>query len=136
MTIFHLRDLMSGSRTRIKAEAVKVITVPHFKGLKVEAMFEFALQHEDVMKAFPAVQRERDDLPRPYVANVINTLKHTEFSNWVKQMVNDRHQLRTQQMDTIQMDPEIKRYYDASTAVSGKHLLIWTFDMSLDKLAK
>ena len=41
MTIFHLRDLMSGSRTRIKAAEVKVLTVPHFKGLKEDAMFEF-----------------------------------------------------------------------------------------------
>jgi hypothetical protein len=35
MTIFHLRDLISGKRKRIKAADVKVITVPHFKGLKV-----------------------------------------------------------------------------------------------------
>ena len=42
MTIFHLRDLMSGKRRRIKATDVKVITVPHFKGLKLEAMFEWA----------------------------------------------------------------------------------------------
>jgi len=42
MTIFHLRDLMYGLRKRIKAADVKVITVPHFKGLKVQAMFEWA----------------------------------------------------------------------------------------------
>ena len=42
MTIFHLRELMSGLRKRIKAAGVKVITVPHFKGLKVQAMFEWA----------------------------------------------------------------------------------------------
>ena len=42
MTIFHLRDLVSGERTRIKAVDVKVKTVPHFKGLKLEAMYAFA----------------------------------------------------------------------------------------------
>jgi hypothetical protein len=58
MTIFHLRDLMAGSRTRIKAENVKVIQVPHFEGLKVEAMLEWASEHSDVMKALPIVKRE------------------------------------------------------------------------------
>ena len=55
MTIFHLRDLISGQRMRIKAVDVKVITVPHFKGLKLEAMFNFAWEYEDLMKCFPSV---------------------------------------------------------------------------------
>ena len=96
MTIFHLRDLVAGTRKRIKAVDVKVITVPHFKGLKLEAMFEFASQFEEVMKAFPTVRREREDLPRSYVANVINTLRPGEFGTWVNRLVNDRHQLRAQ----------------------------------------
>ena len=123
MTVFHLRDLMSGRRRRIKADDVKVIQVPHFKGLKVEAMYQFAAQHADVMLAFPSVQRERDDLPRTYIANVINTLKTEDFQAWVDQMVNQRHELRQEQKDTIQMDPEIAQYYNQSTAVSGKCLL-------------
>ena len=40
---------------RIKAVDVKVITVPHFKGLKLEAMFNFAWEYEDLMKCFPSV---------------------------------------------------------------------------------
>ena len=71
---------MSGARSRIKAENVKVITVPHFEGLKIEAMLEWAQQYPDVMKHFPVTLREREDLPRPYVANVIHTLKPQEFS--------------------------------------------------------
>ena len=42
MTIFHLRDLMAGKRKRIKAVDVKVIQVPHFKGLKIDAMYDWA----------------------------------------------------------------------------------------------
>jgi len=72
------------------------------------------------MKAFPLPKRERDDLPRPYVANVINTLRYNEFGTWVFKKVNERHQLRAQQQDTIQMDPEIKHLFDISTATSGK----------------
>ena len=75
MTIYHLKELMAGTRTRIHSDRVKHITVPHYEGLKVEAMFEWAAQFPEVMKAFPVTLREREDLPRPYVANVINTLK-------------------------------------------------------------
>ena len=94
MTIYHLRDLVSGDRTRIKATDVKVRTVPHFKGLTLDAMYYFAATYPDVMKAFPSVKRERDDLPRAYVVNVINTLKPQEFGTWVDRLVNDRHKAR------------------------------------------
>ena len=76
------------------------------------------------MKAFPSVLREREDLPRPYVANVINTLQPNEFAVWVNKKVNERHDARAQQQDSIQMDPEIKRYFDLSTATSGKYFLL------------
>ena len=75
MTIYNLKELMAGTRKRIHADAVKHITVPHFEGLKVEAMLEWAAQYPEVMKYFPVTLREREDLPRPYVANVINTIK-------------------------------------------------------------
>ena len=120
MTIFHLRDLMSGERKRIKAVDVKHITVPHFKALKVEAMIQFASQYEDVKKALPSVEREVLDLPRPYLANVINTLKPKEFQLWVDTKVNERHQERVQQRDTIQMDPQIAQVFRDSTAISGR----------------
>jgi len=92
---------MNGKVTRIKADDVKVIQVPHFKGLKLETMFEWAAQHPEVMQAFPLVQRERDDLPRTYVANIINTLKPDEFKGWVDQKVNERNEARQEQQDVI-----------------------------------
>ena len=85
-------------------------------------MFDWAATKQEVMQAFPSVQREREDLPRPYVANVINTLKADEFGSWVKRKVNERNEARQSQQDTIQMDPEIKRFFEASTATSGKFL--------------
>ena len=118
MTIFHLKDLMAGKRRRIKAVDVKVITVPHFKGLKVEAMFAWAKAFPEVMRAFPTIQREIDDLPRPYVANVINTIKPLEFATWVNRKVDERHEARTVQQDNIQMDAEINACYLASNATS------------------
>ena len=37
MTIWHMRDLISGDRRRIKEMNVKQINVPYFEGLKIES---------------------------------------------------------------------------------------------------
>ena len=73
VTIFHMRDLVSGKKIRIKDVDVKHIIVPHFEGLKVETMLEYAETKPFVMACLPAVQRERESLPRQYLANVIYT---------------------------------------------------------------
>ena len=55
MTIYHMSDLASGKRRRIKNEDVKVITVPHFEGLKIESMLEYAAMHPEVMETLPII---------------------------------------------------------------------------------
>ena len=37
MTIWHMRDLISGDRRRVKEADVKQINVPYFEGLKIES---------------------------------------------------------------------------------------------------
>ncbi len=64
VTIFHLKDLMSGKCTRIKSKDIKHISVPCFKGLKIERMLEFAEKYPEAMKVLPIVDKEREKLPR------------------------------------------------------------------------
>ena len=78
-----MKDVMSGKRNGIKQENVKVITVPYFKGLKLEAMFEFSRQLVELVNTFPQDERERNRLPRDYVANVIYTVVGQPFQQWV-----------------------------------------------------
>lgn len=73
VTIWHLRDLASGKRTRINCDKVKHITIPQFEGLNQEDMVNFARKYPKAMRALPELQREIEKLPRPYVANVIYT---------------------------------------------------------------
>jgi hypothetical protein len=54
------------------------------------------------------------------VANVIFTIVGERFKNWVEEIVNERHELRRQEDDTIEMDPDIARVFNASTTTSGK----------------
>ncbi len=86
----------------------------------MEKMFEFAKLFAVVMKTFPQEERERDRLPRDYVANVIFTIVGKPFQEWVNVRVEARHQLVAKQEDQIMMDESIARFFNASTSTSGK----------------
>ena len=66
------------------------------------------------------IQREREKLPRPYLGNVIYTIVGQPFKRWVEKRVDERHELRRQEEQQIQMDPEIAAIFKQSTAVAGK----------------
>ena len=57
------------------------------------------------MATFPTVKRERDKLPRAYVANCIYTLTGSAFQTWIDKQVKERNAKITREKDTIQMDP-------------------------------
>ena len=120
MTIWHLRDVISGDRTLIKETAVKEITVPFFEGLTIETFLKYASDKPAVMRALPALERERIALPRSYIAKVIYTIAGEPFKNWVDRIVNRRHEERRLDSSTIKMDPEIAAIFNQSTATSGK----------------
>ena len=42
MTVWHMRDLVSGKRYRIKGIDVKHLNVPQYEGLKIEEFYKFA----------------------------------------------------------------------------------------------
>ena len=81
--------------------------MPHFKGLSIEAMLEYCADKPEVLECLPILQRETEKLPRQYIANVIYTKVGESFKTWVEGRVDERHEKRRQQEDTIQMDPEI-----------------------------
>ena len=131
VTIFHMRDIAAGKRTKVKTEKIQHIQVPYFEDLKVELMLEYAADKPDVMNALPILQREREKLPRQYIANVIYTFQKEHFKNWVDERVNRRHEMRRQQEDTIMMDPEIAQVFNASMATSGKFHILLIFEVFL-----
>ena len=97
-----MRDLCSGKRRMIKQNDVKVIFVPFFEGLSIENQLKWAASRpENVMDAFPMVQREVMKLPRAYIANCIFTLTGVHFQTWINKQVNDRNAKITKEKDTI-----------------------------------
>ena len=64
VTIYHMADLAAGRRKRIHQDDMGHITVPHYKGLTIEAMLEYAATRPTVMECLPSIAREREALPR------------------------------------------------------------------------
>ena len=81
-----------GIRSRISCLEIKHTAVPHYDGLKVEAMLELAALHPKVMRALPVEERERNKLPRGYIANVLYTFLGDDFKTWVNQRVDARNE--------------------------------------------
>ena len=125
MTIWHLKDLASGKRKRIKCEAVKVLPVPQFEGLTISDMLDYGRQDSKVMECLPAAEAEILKLPRQYIANVIYTVVGDAFADWVENRIIQRnHKIATEKELMIEMDAEIAAIFRASTAVSGKYSLM------------
>ena len=119
MTVWHMRDLVSGKRKRIKGKEVKHMNVPQYDGLKIEAFYNFAKDYPECLNAFPVEQQEREKLPRQYIINVIYTLVGEPFRKWVDELVNGRHEeVADKKQLYIEMDPEIAAIYNNSKAVS------------------
>ena len=127
ITIWHLWDLASNSRTKIYGKDVQHINVPQYEGLKIECMLAFAGELPSVMRALPSVLGERKKLPRQYIANVINTMVGAPFRDWVNQQVNIRHaKVKDDRNMNIELDPEIFNVFKASQAISGRCLIYYT----------
>ena len=124
MTIFHLRDMAAGQRRILKAANIKILQVPHYDGLTIKNMLEFAKPYVKVTEALPIEPREVEKLPREYITNIINTLVGDDFQKWVKCKIAERHQKLQQEMNmTVNLDPEIAEIFKASKSISGKLFL-------------
>ena len=126
VTVWHMRDLISGKRLRINAKEVKHLNVPQYEDLKIEEFYKFAVEEEVrakrpgyIMVAFPLEEQERLKLPRQYIINVIYTLAGQQFRTFVDALVDKRHKKIAEQRQLyIELDPEIAEIFDQSNAVS------------------
>jgi hypothetical protein len=68
-----LKDLISGSKKRIKNTEVKHISVPQYEGLGIKEMSQFLQGHVDIVNYLPDMI-EIPRLPKEYLANVAYTV--------------------------------------------------------------
>ena len=93
MTIWHLRDLVAGLRTKINSKDIKVIQIPYYEGLYMKDLWEYAESkpYDLVMRCFPSEEKEINKLPRAYFGNVIYTRVGDEFKTWVNERIRQRN---------------------------------------------
>ena len=122
MTIYHLRDLASGIRRIIHCDNVKVFQVPHYEGLTIETMLEFAKEYPSVAECLPVEPREVLKLPRSYISNIIYTEIGEPFAKWVAAQIKARNTKIENERDLlVQMDPTIATIFAESSSISGKY---------------
>ena len=110
VTIFHLRDIMSGKRTLIKCDEVKYINIPYYEGLAVEDIVNWAKQYRgvDALQSLPLIERELLHLPKEYISNCIYTKAGDDFQDWVSEQIEVRNAKVTSDKDLgIELDPAI-----------------------------
>ena len=127
MTVWHLRDIMSGKRSLIKSSDVKHIFIPQFEHLSTADLLAWARKYPQVYQALPIVESEIDMLHRQYIANLIYTLVKEPFQDWVDGVLKRRSKKLAEERNlNIHMDPEIARIFKASTTISCKFLVVST----------
>ena len=99
---------------------MKVINVPQYESLKMDAILDFGLGYPAVVNALP-VLREIRKMPRAYVCSVIYTLVGMPFKTWVDSRCNDRNQeLAVKQDLLIKLDEKVAKAFLSSTNISRK----------------
>ena len=122
MTIWHLKELSRGERTKIRRGEQKTICLPFYEGLTVEDLLTYAKQREDVMRALPAVQHEILKLPREYLGNVIVTIVGDHFQEWVDEQIRVRNAKYKEEHDqNLEVDSEVEAAYQRSTSIGSKY---------------
>ena len=75
-------SLIGGKKKYIKCDDVRVCFVPHYDGLSVEKILEWATFFEDVDNYMPD-ERDRPKLPRQWVCNVVLSVVGPDFQEWI-----------------------------------------------------
>ena len=93
-----------------------------YEGLGVKDIRRFLDQnHPELYEYLPEPKLELPKVPKQWLANVCATILKEKFSAWVKDRQNARHVKGVEKGDLmIQMDPEVKRVFEQSIAVSSK----------------
>ena len=127
-TIFHLKDLASGKRKILKTTDVSYYEAPHYEGLSVDDMLEFAKQYSEVRWYLPAEKREIKKLPRDYVASLLYSIIGKPFDAWVQRRIEERNEKIAEEKDmNAELDPDVYDAYVNSSSISGKYPYIFPY---------
>ena len=107
LTIYFLKDLISGKKKRIKGKEVRNINIPAYENLTIACISEFVTQYRQVGDYLPE-PKEIPKAPKHWIGNVCATVLQDIFTDWVKEKVEERNEsLVTKKGLAIEMDAEL-----------------------------
>ena len=133
----YIRQLMMGKKNYVKSEDIKVIKVPHYNGLTVAKILNFARNKGDIQSYLPDYKYSKEP-NREWLCNLINTLIPKEFQEYVALKVSERkHEIIHTQNLSISAKSEFIKIFKNSRAISKQkgrsHFLIREVKETKDK---
>ena len=80
---------MNGEKKCIRCEDVRVIKVPQYEGLTVEAIKEFAENKIDIESYLPSYDYSKEP-NREWLCNIVNSLIHEEFLIYINKKIEEK----------------------------------------------
>ena len=133
-----LRELMLGDKQYINCNKVRVISVPHYKGLNVKDIIKFTRLHTNIDDYLPNYDYRKEP-NRLWLCNLVNSLIQKEFQQFIDIQIDKRkqHLIDTQNL-SMKIKPEFEKIFKESKSLSiesGKsHFLTRPPIKSIDKI--
>ena len=107
MTIYFLKDIISGTKKRVPGKEVRHIAIPQYENLTIEKIAIFVNTYGKVADYLPD-GKEIQKVPKQWIANVCHSVLKNIFADWVKEQVTKRNEDMLKQKGLIiEMDPEM-----------------------------
>ena len=95
--------------------------MPHYENLSLKKIQVFCNGHRNDIDDYLPDKQEIHKISREWICNVIATNLKDNFTQWVKEQVEERNEYVTEKRDmNIELDPDIAEAFHNSTAVSCK----------------
>ena len=121
----YLRGVWTEEKLHAKCSEVKVVKVPHIKGLKVASILECACSIIDLKKYLPEYEYQKE-AHRDWIWSLVNILIQDEFQRFLNSKISIREEdLIKQQSLKVPAVPEIidiLREFEAVSISKGKSL--------------
>ena len=113
-----IRSLMRGEKEYVRCSSVHVIKVPHYKGLKVRDIVNFARIKVDITSYLPVYDYDKEP-NREWIWNIVNSLIPNEFQKFIKQKEDERRKELLQSSNlAMRIKPEFLDIFKSSQAIS------------------
>ena len=118
VSIYFLKDLISGKKKRIANKDVEHVTIPQYEGCGIKEICNYLMQHKTIGDWFPDMI-EVGRLPKEWIGNVAFTILGQPFGTFIKDQIEARNRkVLVDRQNEILMDPEMAAAFQQSTAVS------------------